>query len=712
MMQMVRNANRTRQPENSKLLRATVLGAVMIGALTLTVENAISGGTGVVLLALLPFAYWVSYVRRDKDNWHIKIALTILAIFALIRFLGQLRGIATLDEVRFPLADLFLWVQVLHGFDLPARKDLNFSLGSSLTLMAAAGSISQNMTFAIFLLIYFALAIAAMALAHRSEMEEDVAAVAAAPKAPRPKSATTHVAAPPGLADVAKALGVTALAATLLFLVIPQPTGVRTFALPFDLGPGIGAIPSEGGISNPGFPASSGGAPGLRSNGTAFYGFDDQLDLRVRGDLNDALVMRVRASAPAMWKGILFADYDGVTWTAEENDDAVALEGSAPYYYPTEFRSLGPRATVSQTYYVEAEQPSVLFAAGQPDSIWYEGGVNIDELGGLRLPATLTEGVVYSVVSSRGAATPEELRSIAHQPVPDNLQRYVALPDSVTPRTRALAREITEDATNDYDKVKAIEAWLANNYRYRLESPVPPEGQDAVDHFLFETDVGFCEQFASATAVMLRSLDIPTRFVAGYTPGRRNPFTGYYEVRNSDAHTWVEVWFPGVGWYEFDPTFDIPPAEEDIAASIPLASVITFIAGSFSEVNDLGDLLQVGLLSLMALTLVVGAFLAWRKYRPQPAIGPAPALLVAPGSVTRAFHRFEQALAARGAGRAPPETAAELIARTGGRRDTARQAALRAFERERYGSEPPAEEEARAAIRELEKLAGPEQGKV
>lgn len=705
MMEMVRNANRTRRPEDSKLLRATVLGAVMIGALTLTVENAISGGTGALLLALLPFAYWVSYVRRDKDNWHIKIALTILAIFALIRFLGQLRGIATLDEVRFPLADLFLWVQVLHGFDLPARKDLNFSLGSSLTLMAAAGSISQNMTFAIFLLIYFALAIAAMALAHRSELEEDVVATATPPKRQPAQGAPVRGGAPPGIRDIAKALGVTALAGTLLFLVIPQPTGVRTFALPFDLGPGIGAIPSEGGIFNPGFPASSGGTPGLRSNGTAFYGFNDELDLRVRGDLNDSLVMRVRASAPAMWKGVLFDEYDGVRWKAEDNADAVPLEGSPPYYYPTEFRSLGPRATVSQTFYIEAEQPSILFAAGQPDVIWYDGTVNIDAMGGLRLPATLTEGVVYSVVSTRGAATPQELRAVKPEPVPEHLQRYLQLPDTVTPRTVRLAEEITEDAPTTYDKVKAIETWLAQNYRYQLESPVPPEGQDAVDHFLFETDVGFCEPFASATAVMLRSLGIPTRFVAGYLPGDRNPFTGYYEVRNSDAHTWVEVWFPGLGWYEFDPTFDIPPAEEDLAASIPLANVISYIAGRFSGVNGVGDVLKMSLFVLMALTVLVGGYLAWRKYRPQPATGPAPAFWLAPGPVTRAFHRFEQALAARGAGRAPPETAAELIARTGGRSDPGRQAALRAFERERYGAEPPDETEASAAIQELERLA-------
>ena len=706
-MEMVRNANRTRAPEDSLALRATVLAAVMMGALALTVENAISGATGAVILVLLPFAYWVSYVRRREDNWHIKIALTVLAIFALIRFLGQLRGIATLDEVRFPLADLFLWVQVLHGFDLPARKDLNFSLGSSLTLMAAAGSISQNMTFGVMLLIYFASGAAALALAHRSELQEGVTATASPPKRNKNREPRSQLAAvaPPGGWDVLKALGVTALAALMLFLVVPQPTGVRTFALPFDLGPGIGAIPSEGGISNPGFASNPNGTPGLRSNGTAFYGFDDRLDLRVRGDLNDSLVMRVRASAPAMWKGIIFNEYDGVGWNAEDSEDAVPLSGSPPYYYPTEFRSLGPRATVSQTFYVETEQPSVLFAAGQPDTIWYDGTVNLDELGGLRLPATLTEGVVYSVVSSRGAATPEELRSIPSPEVPQGMQRYLGLPDTVTPRTVELARQITKDATNDYDKVKAIEAWLANNYRYSLESPVPPEGQDAVDHFLFDTDVGYCEQFASATTVMLRSLGIPARFVAGYTPGTRNPFTGYYEVRNSDAHTWVEVWFPGVGWYEFDPTFDIPPAQEDLAASIPLANVISFIAGRFDGLSGAGDVVKTVLIGLMVFALALGGFIAWRRLAPNRAPAAVPAA-PASGPVTRAFRRFEDALAQRGAGRAPPETAAELIARTGGRRDPNRQAALRAFERERYGAAPPPEEEARAAIRELERLAG------
>src|SRR5688572_21047272 len=144
----------------------------MTAALALAFEQAVAPSTAALLLVALPLAYWVSYRRRAQDNWHIKIALTVGAILALVRFLGQLSGIATLDEVRFPLADLFLWVQVLHGFDLPARKDLNFSLGSSLTLMAVAGSISQSMAFAPFLVVYVGSVIVALSLTHRSEVSE------------------------------------------------------------------------------------------------------------------------------------------------------------------------------------------------------------------------------------------------------------------------------------------------------------------------------------------------------------------------------------------------------------------------------------------------------------------------------------------------------------------------------------------------------------
>ena len=255
----------------------------------------------------------------------------------------------------------------------------------------------------------------------------------------------------------------------------------------------------------------------------------------------------------------------------------------------------------------------------------------------------------------------------------------------------------------------AIERWLAENYRYDIDSPVPPEGQDAVDHFLFETDVGFCEQFASATAIMLRTLDVPTRVVAGYTPGTRNPFTGYYEVKNSDAHSWVEVWFPRYGWYEFDPTFAIPPAEGDFSESVPMAKVISFLSEKFEDLvpPNARDLVRTAFFILLAATVLIAGRIAWRRLRPDR-LAPAPDVLTAgAGPVTRAFRRFEEALAREGRARRPAETAAELIKReTAYRPPSGISSALGAFERERYGAEEPSESEVRAAVEELDRLAG------
>jgi transglutaminase-like putative cysteine protease len=613
--------------------------------------------------------------------------------------LGQLRGVASLDQVRFPLADLFLWIQVLHGFDLPARKDLNFSLGSSLTLMAAAGSISQDMRFAGFLIVYFALAITAMTLGHRSEIHEGTVATIAPPARQKKK-----VSADPR--EIGKAIGVTILAGAILFLVIPQPNGVRTFALPFSLGGGIGGIPATGGIANPGFPGSSSG--GLRSNGAAYYGFSDRLDLRVRGELNDSVVMRVRSSAPALWRGLIFAEYDGLGWRTPQGDPSF-FEGAPPYGYPPEFRSLGPRATVSQTFYVEREQPSVIFAAGQPDSVWYDGTLGIDALGGLRTGGTLGEGTVYSVVSTRGAATEEELRQAGHADANEPLAPYLQLPPGIPDRVRELAERITADESTDYDKVKAIESWLSAHYRYDTDSPVPPEGRDAVDYFLFDSDVGFCEQFASATTIMLRELGIPARVIAGYTPGTRNPFTGLFEVKNSDAHTWVEVYFPRVGWYEFDPTFAIPPAEPDASDVIPGIRLFRAVFDKLSDwlPDGAGQILRTGMLVALVAVASVGVWIATKRLR-RPAGAPLPAGPVMGGPVTKAFHRLDRALARRGAGRAPPETASELMWRatkTTGTDHTSARVALRAFERERYGPAPPGDAEVEAAVRELDTMA-------
>jgi len=691
----IRRANRTLIPEDSIALRAAVLGAVMTGAFALALERAISVPTAAGVLLTLPVAYYISYRRRAKDNWHIKLALTVAAIIGLMRFFGQLGAIATLDEVRFPLADLFLWVQVIHGFDLPARKDLNFSLGASLTLMAVAGSISLDLRFLAPLLAYMAFAATALILSYRSELAQTAQGWARPIRGrgdPEPRK----------LREPMRAVVITLLVGTVMFMILPRPQGTRTFALPFSFGSGIGS-PSRGGIVNPGFLDN----PLLRSNAAAYYGFGSELDLRVRGDLPDDLLMRVRSSAPAMWRGLAFDHYDGTHWTLPETEP-VPIQGDPPYAYPIQHRSLGPRQQIVQTFYIEREQANVVFSGGQPDSVWFDGRVRVDDLGSLRTDSTLTPGTVYSVVSTRGAAGPRELRQIREVEASERMHPYLQLPEEIPARVHELAQEITAGAEAPYDKVKAIERWLADRYEYRIDSPIPPPGSDAVDHFLFETDVGFCEQFASATAIMLRSLGIPARVVVGFTPGSRSAFTGYYEVRASDAHMWVEVYFDRYGWYEFDPTFAVPLAEYDLGESIPLVQAIRYVVEKVSAIvpAGVGGILTGALVALLVGTVATGAYIAYRKlYRPRlrrTAAGVSPDL----GPVGRAFHRFESTLEGSRSRRSS-ETASELLARVLGPLPPRSASALRVFEEERYGGGSPEPHEEAAAIEELDRLAQP-----
>ena len=685
-MNAVRRANRTAIPEESLLLRASTLAAVMTGVVALTVERIIEPTTAGVTLAVLPVAHYVSWRRRDKDNWHMKVAIALGAIVALVKFFNSLNEVDTFDAIRYPLAEVFLWVQLLHSFDVPQRRDLGFSLGSSLVLMATAASVSQDLAFGILAMVYVFFAVAALVLSNQSLMQQGTITVA---KARARVGERAHL---------GKAAAITVVFAIAAFSIIPQQSAPHAFALPFSLGGGLG-LPADGGIANPGFP----GDASSRSNGGSYFGVSDRMDLRVRGDLSDDLVMRVRASAPAMWRGALFDTYDGTTWTGDP-EDVVPLGGTPPYAYPPELRDLGPRQMVSQTFYLEVDQPSVLFSAVQPENIWYEGGVNVDRLGGLRTDGSLVAGTVYSVVSTRGAATPRELRRAGSPEESEKMPAYLQLPSGLPDRIGALARRVTKEASTTYDKVVAIDRFLERNYRYSIDSPVPPPGRDAVDHFLFEAGIGFCEQFASSMVVMLRTLGVPARVATGFTPGSRNTFTGYYEVRASDAHAWVEVYFPGLGWYEFDPTFDVPPASQSASELFPIARVVRFIAAKLKAVIP-GGMTATVIGGAAVVGIAAWAILLWRRRR-DAATSPPPGSLSQPaaGPVGRAWLRLQDALAPHGLVRSPPETAAEFMHRLG-YTDAPSRRALRALESETYGAAAPPPPEANAAIEEFERNA-------
>ncbi len=141
--------------------------------------------------------------------------------------------------------------------------------------------------------------------------------------------------------------------------------------------------------------------------------------------------------------------------------------------------------------------------------------------------------------------------------------QYLQLPDELPERVGELAEEITVEADNRYDRAKAVEGYFgANGFRYQTtDVSIPEEGEDYVDQFLFETQVGYCDNFSTSMVVLLRSLDIPARWVKGFTGGtmatEQPPLPdeySLYEITNNNAHSWVEVYFPETGWVAFEPT--------------------------------------------------------------------------------------------------------------------------------------------------------------
>jgi len=138
--------------------------------------------------------------------------------------------------------------------------------------------------------------------------------------------------------------------------------------------------------------------------------------------------------------------------------------------------------------------------------------------------------------------------------------KYLQLPDTLPVRVKELALSITSDYENDYDKAKAIEQFFkGNGFTYTLSPPKAPRGVDFVDYFLFDTRQGYCTYYASSMAVLLRCAGIPARYVEGYVLPAKPEKDNLYKVTNEMAHAWVEAYFEGFGWLQFEPTPPFSP---------------------------------------------------------------------------------------------------------------------------------------------------------
>jgi len=161
----------------------------------------------------------------------------------------------------------------------------------------------------------------------------------------------------------------------------------------------------------------------------------------------------------------------------------------------------------------------------------------------------------------------------------ENHNLYTVLPDNLPSRISDLARDITKDAQNTYEKVSAIESYLRKNYKYTLTPDNVPPDRDFIDYFLFDGKEGYCTYYATAMTVMLRALGIPARYVEGYVLPPEQSSDGYYTVLNSNAHAWTEVYFEGFGWLIFEPTVAFAGTMNyaTVSASLPEDLALTYL---------------------------------------------------------------------------------------------------------------------------------------
>lgn len=545
-LERIRRANAPGPPEHSVPLRVACGGAVLCGIAAVWSQGEISAAEAMASGALLVIGMVLSYRVRERPLGWVKVLLALGAILAFGWFFHQLAGQQTADvaTVENPLALLFVSIQALHAFDVPARRDLTFSLAGSAILMAVAAAQATDMGFAVYVVPWMALAFWAC-----TGMWASAAGIR---RPPLPSSAA--------------ALGAVLVLGTGALLVLPAPQVAGRIDFPLNPGANVPLVTPLG-LAGDGSNASEPARPGTPAGPSrvgGFTGFSKRLDTALRGQLGDTVVMRVRAQLPSYWVGETFDRWDGQSWLTTAGLPKILQDGS-PFVIPLAGGggALGPSDL--QTFYVVQSTPNLVFHADDAVNVWFPArSIFVRDDGTIVSPIALGNGAIYTVRSYPNTATPAELAAVDALDPATGLssagqRRYLQLPYAY-PRAHALAETVAAGAPTTYAKVQALIGWIATHTRYSTTIPPLAPGQDAVDTFLFSTRTGFCEQISSALAVMLRSLGIPAREAVGFVPGPYNPITDLYDIQARDAHAWVQVWFPGYGWQSFDPTANVPLA--------------------------------------------------------------------------------------------------------------------------------------------------------
>ena len=570
----------------------------------------------VVGLAVAAWGHVVSYRERNQKRGFWRQALLAAAIFGALFYLLSDSALALFGGV-LPQANFAVLLIAITSFDLKTRRNCYSSLWISLALLYLAMVYAWDYAFAVFVGLWTLCLLGFWMGSHLRQ----IAAGMAGPIRP-----------------IAIAVSAALAAGVAMFAVLPQPEAPGQSPLVISL-PNFSAF--RGGMESAALPL-------VQLTGDA-TGATTSVDLHYRGRLGDAPVMYVRTGAPAYWRGLVFDRYQDGVWTQSQQ----GYRELQPYVPPRFLPPAPPDnlGTFVQTIRVLRPLPGVIDAAYPIQSLYAPvASLREDAYGTFHTPESLRPGQTYSVVSFLPNLSPEVLRAEEFEPQAGDLT-------GASPRTQELAAGVAANTTNEYDTVMAVVTYLQHNYRYSLQLPPVPSGREPVDWFLFDAKTGYCEQFATAATLMLRSLGVDARLATGYATGDYDPVLNQAVVRERDAHAWVEVYFPSHGWVPVDPTPGVDPlaatkfpthwAAGGLARLLPHLTIGApgAVLGSLGALAVIPPAIAVALLAV-----IVYAWLRRRSWTPRRRPHPGESELL------QLYERVQRRLSRR---RAPPETPLE-----------------------------------------------------
>lgn len=335
--------------------------------------------------------------------------------------------------------------------------------------------------------------------------------------------------------------------------------------------------------------------------------------------LSNEPVLRIQCERALLWRGMTYDRYTGRSWeqTRTENWEirrSESLGGFEIHLNKAAPSELAKRPVVVQKIRAEKQMPSLLFGAAEPVQV--EGPfshLRQTDGGSLLVPTMVVKGGVYLVHSAiPDDFTPAQLQSAGTDYPPQIEARYRPELPFGAERIRELTQQVIAGAKTPYERARAIQEYLEQNYVYG-DIPEVPWGEDVASYFLFRSRQGVCDLFATAMVLMAREAGIPARLATGFAPGQFDPLRREYLITHKEAHAWAELYFPHYGWIPFD-----PQAQRTEGIMIHFA---TWFAEGDAALRTLSErrLFWATLLGLTAALIYYSLRPRWRRQRRPPA---------------------------------------------------------------------------------------------